>query len=161
MKQITFTLLLAFLFVNSTKAQELRLYGSVQIFGGISEAFVGPGIGFENDISRHFTLNADVNAGFNSKSTAIEFKPAVQYYFNSAKRGFYIGPSLKYVSFKGKKGHDELDGNIYSAGLNLGIKTEFKNKFTFLLNTSPHFPIEDKYTNSGNISVQLGLGIKL
>ncbi|MBK7883138.1 MAG: DUF3575 domain-containing protein [Chitinophagaceae bacterium] len=131
-------------FSKNTNAQELRLYGGVQVYGSVNGAFTGPGIGFENSIARHFTLNADLNAGFSSTGSAIEFKPAVQYYFKPQNRGFYIGPSFKYIRLNEKGNNEEYVDDLYSIGFNVGIKTEFKSKYVFLFNASPHATIGEQ-----------------
>lgn len=160
---LSFLLLLSILLVKNINAQELRLYGGVQVYGSVNGAFTGPGIGFENSIARHFTLNADLNAGFSSTGSAIEFKPAVQYYFKPQNRGFYIGPSFKYIRLNEKGNNEEYVDDLYSIGFNVGIKTEFKSKYVFLFNASPHATIGGAAPESqvAGMSVQAGIGIKL
>ncbi len=88
----------------------------MEVYKNIKEAFMGPGIGFENDLITHFTLNADINAGFSSIGTAIEFKPVIQYYFQPNNNGFYIGPSFKYTRLI-EKNNANKDVNNYDDDL--------------------------------------------
>ncbi len=64
---ISIKLFLAIVLLGSAKtsmAQELRVYGNVQILGYIDHPFIGPGVGFELPVGEHFAVDADLNFGF-------------------------------------------------------------------------------------------------
>ena len=154
------------IFTNSVHSQEIRLLGGVQVYGGLTGAFIGPGVGIEGNLGEHFTINTDFNFGFQEKGSAIEFKPAVHFYFSKENKGFFIGPSFKYVAINEKNDLDIYDDNVYTAGFSLGLKSVFKDNIFYFIQASPHYAIgsssgSGKLGGVAGISVNFGLSYKL
>jgi hypothetical protein len=139
-KNISFSILLFFL-ISYSNAQEVKFYGNSELLGNISSPFIGPGIGLEHSIGKHFTMNTDFHVGFNENGVAYQFRPAVHFYFSKEKKGFFIGPSLKYIRFKEKDNLDLFHDNIYTAGLTLGVKSYLNNNLSYIISVSPHYAI--------------------
>ena len=154
---------IAFLFsAKKAHTQELHLSGGVQFYGEINGGFSGFGLGLENEISRHFSLSGDVNVGYNKIGRAVELRPSVHYYFNQDQKGFYIGPSLKYIILKEVWDLDLYDDQLYAVGFSLGIKTEINEHLIFSLNLSPHKTIGGlNEADVAGISGQLNIGYRL
>lgn len=156
----TVCMILVFGWVNCSTAQEIRINGAGQIYGNLSGTFIGPGIGFESSVSSHFTINADVNFGFQSRGSAIAFKPALHYYFSTEQKGFFIGPSFKYVSINEKDNIDFYSDNVYALGLSLGVKSFIDDQFTFSFATSPHYSLGSS-NNPGDLGSVMGIGFNV
>lgn len=137
----SFSLLLFFLFLLSaskTDAQEFRLSGSVQILGEINGAFTGFGLGLENPLGKHFSLSADVNAGYSDKGRALAIRPAIHYFLSREQKGFYIGPSVKYIHLKERLDYDRYQDELFAVGFSLGAKSKINDRLILTLDLSPH-----------------------
>ena len=53
--------------------------GSGQSYGEINGGFTGPGLGLEVPAGKHWSASFDVNAGFNTRATAVVIEPAIHY----------------------------------------------------------------------------------
>ncbi|MFK7747980.1 MAG: DUF3575 domain-containing protein [Kordia sp.] len=167
-KTVTSLLCTAFclIFTNTIHSQEIRLLGGVQVYGGLTGAFIGPGVGIEGNIGKHFTINTDFNFGFQEKGSAIEFKPAVHFYFSKENKGFFIGPSFKYVAINEKNDLDVYSDDVYSAGFSLGLKSVFKDRIYYFIQANPHYSLGSsngpgELGSVAGISVNVGLSYKL
>ena len=153
-------------FTISVHSKEIRLLGGVQVYGGLTGAFVGSGVGIEGNLGKHFTINTDVNFGFQEKGSAIAFKPAMHFYFSPENKGFFIGPSFKYVSINEKNNLDLYSDNVYTAGFSLGLKSVFKGRIYYFIQANPHYSIGSSsgpgaLGSVAGISVNFGLSYKL
>ena len=164
---LTFSILF-FSFLFSANSQEFKFYGTGELLGNISDPFLGPGIGFESRISDHFTVNTDLNVGFNDRGTAYQFRPAVHYYFNKELKGVFIGPSLKYIRFQEKNNLDLFHDNVYTVGFTLGLRSNIKNNFFYLVSVAPHYalgastsPGRQALGSIGGIGFNFGVGYRL
>lgn len=147
---------------ETISGQELRLLAGVQVLGEINGGFSGMGVGFENPLGRHFALNADLNVGSQSRGTTIAFKPAVLYYFSAQQKGFFIGPSAKFISLKEKNENDRYDDNLYALGFSLGFKSNITERSKFLININPHKTVGgSNEADVAGISVQVGYAYRL
>ncbi|WP_430408257.1 hypothetical protein [Kordia sp.] len=154
------------IFTNTIHSQEIRILGGAQVYGGLTGAFIGPGVGIEGNLGKHFTINTDFNFGFQEKGSAIEFKPAVHFYFSKENRGFFLGPSFKYVSINEKNDLDIYADDVYSAGFSLGVKSLFKGNIYYFIQANPHYSIgssngQGALGSVAGISVNFGLSYKL
>jgi outer membrane lipoprotein SlyB len=169
LQKLAFGLLCAICFLLSTNtvhSQEIRLLGGVQVYGGLTGAFVGPGIGIEGNLGKHFTINSDINFGFQEKASSIEFKPAVHFYFSKENKGFFIGPSFKYVAINEKNDLDVYSDEVYTAGFTLGLKSVFKGNIYYFIQANPHYAVGSSngpgaLGGVAGISVNFGLSYKL
>jgi hypothetical protein len=142
-------------------SQELRAYGSAQVYGYIEGGFNGFGLGLESPYSNKTSLGLDINYGSHQMGKAIEFKPSFLFYFKENYRGFFIGPSIKYIKIIEPKDVDELEDNIYAFGFSTGLKSNLTNKLVFIIILNPHLSIGGRREgNVGGISGQIGLGYK-
>lgn len=162
----TLFLFFSLCFINTVSSQEIRGLMGIQVYGDLTGAFVGPGIGIESDLGKHFTINSDFTIGFQEVGTAFQFKPAVHFYFRQDNKGFFIGPSFKYVSLNEKNNLDNFVDDIYTVGFSLGLKSTFKNRFNYFISSSPHYAVGSS-TGTRNlggvagISFNVGLAYKL
>lgn len=142
-------------------AQEVRLYGSMQVFGYVNGGFNGFGVGLENPFSRRWALNADVNIGTQDRGRATEIKPALHYYFSDNHDGFFMGPSIKYTLLEERDGRQEYDDALYCVGFSLGVKTRFQDNWLFVFTANPHKSIGGRNVGDvAGLSVLLGLGYR-
>lgn len=100
--------------------------------------------------------------GFHEKGSITQFRPAVHYYFSKEQKGFFVGPSFKYTRFAEKNNLNIYDDTIYSIGLALGLKSHFKENFSFIISTAPHYAVGAS-TNPGKIALGSieGLGFNI
>ncbi len=133
-------LILAILFVGGrTNAQEVRLQGNLMVLGEIENPFLGFGVGYENGLGKHFAVGLDVNVGWQEEANAIDFRPAVRYYFGLEQFGLFAGVSFKYISLNEKD--EELgqwEDNLFAPGLDIGVKARVGESGTFGILLNPH-----------------------
>lgn len=141
LKKIAFSIVL-FASIFFGQAQELKFSSSAEVLGRIPEPFLGIGVGYENDIGKHFTLNADAFVGFHDVGTAYQFRPSVHFYLSKENHGLFAGPSFKFIRLEEKDNLDLFHDNIYTVGFTVGYKSYFKNRNLFyLLSVSPHYAV--------------------
>lgn len=96
--------LFSLLSLISLKAQEFNIGMGGQVLGSIEGAFVGPQVGFEAGIGNHFSMEVAGHLGFGAVGQTITVRPSIKYYVQKNHRGFFLGPSIKYIGLKGKRG---------------------------------------------------------
>lgn len=142
--------------------QELRLQGQMLILGYVNNPFIGAGIGVEAGLGQHMTLNMDANWGSQKDGTAWEFRPAVNYYFNTDKKGFFLGLNGKYINLKEDEATiNDWENNLYAIGFNLGVKAMMSEALALVWTVSPHKTFGGSSEGDvAGISTQLGLGFR-
>jgi hypothetical protein len=137
---IVHAVLFAILFVGGRiNAQEVRLQGNLMVLGYIENPFVGFGVGYENGLGKHFSVGLDVNVGWQEEANAIDFRPAVRYYFGQEHFGFFGGVSFKYISLNEKNEEQgQWEDNLFAPGLDLGVKARVGDFGTFGILLNPH-----------------------
>lgn len=148
--------------VQQMQAQEVRLFGGVLALGEVAGGFTTIGAGIESPISRKFTLNFDVSAGFGNVGSTFELKPSVLFYFRSDHKGFFIGPALKYITLTEKANKNDYTGTIYAMGITVGVRTTFKNNLDFFTAVNPHAAIGgENESGTAGIGFQVGFAYRL
>ncbi len=140
--------------------QEIRIQGSFLILGTINDPFLGVGIGLENPMGKHFSLNLDGNYGTQERGTTLEFRTAVRYFPGKNQIGFYIGPVLKYINLKEKNEiFNRYDNHLYAPGFDIGVKTDFLGFSSLGINLNPHLTVGgDGESAVAGMSAQVALG---
>ena len=143
-------------------AEEVRVQAQMLILGYVNNPFIGVGAGLEAGLGQHMTLNVDANWGTQKDGTAWEFRPGVNYYFSTDKKGFFLGLNGKYISLKEDEDTiNDWENNLYAIGINLGAKAMLSESLALVLTINPHKTIGG--TTEGDvagISTQLGLGYR-
>jgi|WetSurMetagenome_2_1015567.scaffolds.fasta_scaffold346304_1 hypothetical protein len=158
---LTFLLAMGF-YAVSLRAQEVRVQGEIMILGYIGQPFVGAGVGIEAPLGTHFSLNFDANWGNQDDGTALEFRPAVNYYFGQEQKGMFVGAALKYIKLSERdESTDMWENNLYTLGFNIGVKALLSESWTFGFTASPHVAVGGMEEGDvAGITAQLGLGYK-
>ena len=140
--------------------QELRVQGNFLVLGYINDPFIGFGVGLENPMGKHFSLNLDANYGKQDRGRTLEFRSAVHYYVGRNQTGFYIGPALKYINLKEENELiDRYDDHLYAPGFDIGVKTDFLGFSSLGLNLNPHLTVGgDGESAVAGMSAQVALG---
>lgn len=155
------SLMLIFISTEHLRAQELRISAGTQILGEINGAFTGFGIGFENRITDHFSLAGDLNLGLQKRGSAYEIRPAIHYFINRVQKGFYIGPSGKYIILKEKLDFNRFDDRLYAFGFSLGWKGVVNDHLLYNLNLSPHKTFGGRNESDvAGMSAQISIGYR-
>jgi hypothetical protein len=132
-------ILAGILLANHATAQEVRLQGNMMILGEIENPFLGFGVGYENPLGKHFSVGLDVNVGWQEEANAIDFRPAVRYYFGQEQFGFFAGVSFKYISLNEKdEEQGQWEDNLFAPGLDLGVKARLGDFGSFGILLNPH-----------------------
>ncbi len=148
--------------INQASSQELKIHLGTQIYGMIDGGFNGGGIGFESPLTQKSTFDFDFTIGTQSRGTAYSFKPSYLFYLSENQKGFFIGPSLKYISLKEKEGRNSFDDSLYALGFSLGFKFDFLNDFDLLFKLNPHLTVGGQGEgNVAGISGQFGLSYRI
>lgn len=147
---------------NRIHAQEARLQAQMLILGYVNDPFIGAGAGLEAGLGEHTTLNIDANWGSQKNGTAWEFRPGVNYYFNTEKKGFFVGLNGKYIHLKEDEDSTvDWENNLYAIGINLGAKAMLSESLAMVLTINPHKTVGGtKEGDVAGISTQLGLGYR-
>jgi hypothetical protein len=166
LKKIVFSIFL-FCAISIGHSQELKFFANGEILGGVSNPFLGPGVGLESSIGKHFTMNVDLHVGFNENGTAYQFRPAVHYYFSKEQKGIFVGPSLKYIRFTEKDNLDLFHDNVYTVGFTLGVKSYIKENLSYIFSVAPHYAIgastspgRQALGSIGGIGFNFGIGYR-
>lgn len=145
------------------QAQEIRLQGNLMVLGYIENPFMGFGVAYENGLGQHFAVGLDVNAGWQEEATAIDFRPAVRYYFGQEHFGFFGGVAFKYISLNEKaEDADQWADNLFAPGFELGVKARMSQSGVFGLTVNPHLTVGggDPESNVAGMSAQVFFGYR-
>ena len=136
---VLFTLLVL---AGRIHAQEVRLQGNLLVLGSIEDPFVGFGVGYENGLGKHFSVGLDVNVGWQEEANALDFRPAVRYYFGQEHFGLFGGVSFKYISLNEKNEEPgQWADNLFAPGLDIGVKARAGDWGAFGVLFNPHVTV--------------------